>query len=41
MVFLLTAYGKNERANLTKAEQVGIGALLRNIEESIERGDIR
>jgi hypothetical protein len=41
MIFLLTAYGKNERANLTKAEQDGIGAVLRSIEGSIERGDIR
>ncbi len=41
MVFLLTAYGKSDRANLTRAEQDAIGAVLRGIEGSIERGDIR
>jgi hypothetical protein len=41
MVFLLTAYGKNERANLTKAEQTAIAVMLRDIEKSIEKGDIR
>ncbi len=41
MVFLLTVYGKSERANLTRAEQDAIGAVLRDIEGSIERGDIR
>jgi hypothetical protein len=41
MVFLLTVYGKNQRANLTRAEQVAIAGVVRSIEESIERGDIR
>jgi hypothetical protein len=41
MVFLLTVYGKNQRANLTRAEQDAIAAVVRSIEGSIERGDIR
>ncbi len=41
MVFLLTAYGKTERANLTRAEQDAIAAVVRGIEGAIERGDIR
>jgi hypothetical protein len=41
MVFLLTVYGKSERANLTKAEQDAIGEVLRGIEGAIERGEIR
>jgi hypothetical protein len=41
MVFLLTAYGKSERANLTRAERDAIGAVLRGIEGSIEKEDIR
>ncbi|HKI17822.1 MAG TPA: hypothetical protein VKA15_08070, partial [Isosphaeraceae bacterium] len=41
MVFLLTAYGKNEQANLTKAQQNAIARAIRDIEESIEKGEIR
>ncbi len=41
MVFLLTAYGKTEQANLTKVQQTAIAAVVRDIEGSIERGEIR
>jgi hypothetical protein len=41
MVFLLTAYGKSEQANLSQAQQTAIAAVVRDIEVSIERGDIR
>ncbi|HZW31536.1 MAG TPA: type II toxin-antitoxin system RelE/ParE family toxin [Isosphaeraceae bacterium] len=41
MVFLLTAYGKTEQADLTEAEQTAIAAVVRGIEQSIARGDIR
>ena len=41
MVFLLTAYGKSARPDLTKAEQDAIAAVLRDIERAIEKGDIR
>ncbi len=41
MVFLLTAYGKSVRADLTRAEQDAIAVVLRDIERAIERGDIR
>ena len=41
MVFLLTAYGKNEQANLTKSQQNAIARAIREIEASIEKGEIR
>jgi len=41
MVFLLTAYGKTEPADLTKAEQTAIAAVVQGIEQSIARGEIR
>src|SRR5258708_3394010 len=37
MVFLLTAYGKNERANLNMAECHAMAAIVRDIESAIER----
>jgi len=33
-VFLLTVFGKNERANLTKAECNGLSALTKRLEDS-------
>jgi hypothetical protein len=41
LVFLLTAYGKNEQSNLNKAQQAAIAPVLRDIEKSIEKGSIR
>jgi hypothetical protein len=41
LVFLLTAYGKNERANLNKAQQAAMAAVVRDIEKTIEKGTIR
>jgi hypothetical protein len=41
MVFLLTAYGKDEQANLTKAQQNAIAAMIQDIERSIGRAEIR
>jgi hypothetical protein len=41
MVFLLTAYGKNERANLNAAERHAMAAVIRDIEGAIEGGSIR
>lgn len=41
MVFLLTAFRKNERENLSMAERNAIAAIIRDIKESIEKGDLR
>ena len=41
MVFLLTVFGKNERADLSKADQAAIATVIRDIEESIEKGNLR
>jgi hypothetical protein len=41
MVFLLTAYGKNEQANLTGAQKNAIARVIQEIERSIEEGEIR
>jgi hypothetical protein len=41
MVFLLTAYAKDEQPNLTKAQQYAIAAVISEIEASIESGEIR
>jgi hypothetical protein len=41
MVFLLTAFGKSEKSTLTKAEQSAIAAIVQDIEQSIDQGDIR
>jgi hypothetical protein len=36
-VFLLTVFGKNERANLTQAERNGLAALTRRLADSLRR----
>jgi hypothetical protein len=41
MVFLLTAYGKNELANLTGAQKNAIARVIQEIERSIEEGEIQ
>jgi hypothetical protein len=41
MVFLLTAYGKNEQANLTGAEKNAIARVIQEIGRAIEEGEIR
>jgi hypothetical protein len=41
MVFLLTAYGKNERADLNAADRHAMAAIIRDIERAIEEGSIR
>lgn len=41
MVFLLTAFGKNEQANLTNAQKSAIARVIQDIEESIDKGKIQ
>jgi hypothetical protein len=41
MVFLLTAYGKNDQANLTNAQKHAMARVIQDIEESIDRGEIQ
>lgn len=35
--FLLTVFGKNEKANLTKAERNGLAALTKTLTDSLRR----